>query len=90
MKDELLSECIPCNLAVASSMIVEVCKDSKKNKCEKLRNDYLEGKIPLGTLLEEIKDSETVDSKNIRAFIEENFSEMLDKKFPSEPLSKRE
>jgi len=76
---KLMSEsgCVPCDLAVASSMIAQGYKD--KSEGERKREEYLEGKITLGQLLKGMEKNEK--TKEVLKFIYERFKYAMDLKF---------
>ena len=78
-KKQSESGCIPCDLAVASSLIAYCYND--KTQGEKMREKYLKGEITLGKLIEPILQNKDKNSKTIAEFTQKRFRHAMGLKF---------
>lgn len=85
-RTKLTSEtgCVPCDLAVASSLIAYCYRDKKRG--EEMRNRFLNGEITLAELMQPIQNTD-LNSRNIKEFVQKKFKHAMNLKFTDfEPL----
>lgn len=70
--------CVPCDLAVAASMISNCCPD--KDKGEKNRERYITGELTLNDIFKDM-DATREGCKYVSDFIKDKFKYAMDLKF---------
>ena len=80
-------ECVPCELVTGAGMLINVCKELKKEdlKCEELERRFLSGEITQKDIIEKIEPHiKDRQHKLIIQFLKTEKKDLLEKHFPED------